>query len=190
MKILRYHHNKLDHRGVFFHGQMLSLQTDLSVTAVLSLPIAERNYLEGQSGKYLKAPMGMYPLSSPISSEELASLGDLAAGVSGENLVGSGARIPVSAAASATAHIAAVHAENGSIAGHAILVNVLDSGNVIASILGPWITTVDELGVDADLNLSVSVNGSASELNSLSPGDKVLVEVPALGAVTFELTQS
>jgi 2-keto-4-pentenoate hydratase/2-oxohepta-3-ene-1,7-dioic acid hydratase in catechol pathway len=52
--------------GVISHGRLLSLQTDLDVFGVLSLPRAERDYLEGQAGKYLNAPLGMYRLLPPI----------------------------------------------------------------------------------------------------------------------------
>lgn len=191
MKIVRYFHNKMNHRAVLHHGQVLSLQTDLSVLGVLNLPRAERDYLEGQSGKYLKAPMGLYPLATPLDGEDLKSLVLGEAKLNPENIFGSGAvvALPTPGTVRAEAAVVGVSSESKEVLGHCLLVSLYRSGSVepFASVLGPYITTVDELKEDSALELKVSVEGSGTGLDQLAPGDKVLVSTPALGQLELSL---
>jgi len=66
MKLVRYRHNKFEHLGVVRHGRILSLPEGLSVLQVLNLPRADRDYLEGQAGKYFNAPIESVELLPPV----------------------------------------------------------------------------------------------------------------------------
>jgi 2-keto-4-pentenoate hydratase/2-oxohepta-3-ene-1,7-dioic acid hydratase in catechol pathway len=71
MKIVRYEDNRQSHLAVVRHGRILSLQTNLDLLGVLSLPRKERDYLEGQAGKYLNAPLGSRKLLPPIEPKAM-----------------------------------------------------------------------------------------------------------------------
>jgi len=192
MKILRYHHNKLVHKAVLHHGLFLSLQTDMGVVDVLSLPIAERNYIEGQSGKYLKAPADMYPLASPLGESEVFALGKLAATVKGDNLLGSGAKVLLETAnASAQAVPCEILSTDGTVAGYCILINWFDEKTEpIATSLGPWITTMDELSEMRGIDLKITVNGKPGNLRNLKVGDVIAVDAGLLGLLSAELVSA
>lgn len=66
MKILRYESNGFAHLGVFTHGMVMDLPTRLSLLEVLNLPRQERDRLEGQVGRFFKAPLDKVKLLPPV----------------------------------------------------------------------------------------------------------------------------
>lgn len=191
MQLAVYSHNKFAHLGVVRYGRLLSLQTNLSVAEILSLPQPERDYLDGQSGKYLNAPLGLYPLLPPPEESSRAINDDeLSLAVR----YGSGAVIPLpSESTICTAEISVREflTESGATAGYCIEVIWRSSeptAKPFAVSLGPWVTTVSELGEPSSpqghsFEISATVNGQPSQLGSIKSGDVVLVEVPGLGTL-------
>jgi 2-keto-4-pentenoate hydratase/2-oxohepta-3-ene-1,7-dioic acid hydratase in catechol pathway len=71
MKIVRYEDNKQSHLAVVRHGRILSLPTNLDLLGVLALPRKERDFLEGQAGRFLNAPLGSKKLLPPIEPKAI-----------------------------------------------------------------------------------------------------------------------
>lgn len=66
MKLARYEHHGFPLLGIIRNGMVQSLQTNLDALGVLALPIAERNLLEAQAGRYHRAPLGSVRLLPPV----------------------------------------------------------------------------------------------------------------------------
>jgi len=66
MKILRYESNGFAHVGIFSHGLVLDLPTNLDLLEVLNLPREERDLLEQQAGRYYKCPIEQAKLLPPV----------------------------------------------------------------------------------------------------------------------------
>ncbi|KRE25758.1 fumarylacetoacetate hydrolase family protein [Agromyces sp. Soil535] len=66
MKLARYEHHGFAHLGIIRNGMVQSLQTNLDALGVLALPIAERNLLEAQAGRYFRAPLESVRLLPPV----------------------------------------------------------------------------------------------------------------------------
>jgi 2-keto-4-pentenoate hydratase/2-oxohepta-3-ene-1,7-dioic acid hydratase in catechol pathway len=66
MKLARYEHHGFPLLGIIRNGMVQSLQTNLDALGVLALPIAERNLLEAQAGRYHRAPLETVRLLPPV----------------------------------------------------------------------------------------------------------------------------
>ncbi len=83
MRIARYEHNGFPQLGVVRNGMILSLQTDLSLLQVLALPRSERDYLEGQAGKYFRAPADSVKYLTPVEPRAMRDFLSFEAHVAG-----------------------------------------------------------------------------------------------------------
>lgn len=66
MKLLRYEHNGLEKVGIFSHGEVMDLPTQLSVLEILNLPRELRDRLESQAGRYHRIPLDKVKLLPPV----------------------------------------------------------------------------------------------------------------------------
>lgn len=83
MRIARYEHNGYPQLGVIRHGTIQSLQTKLSLLEVLALPRRERDYLEGQAGKYFRAPADSVKFLPPVEPRAMRDFLAFEAHISG-----------------------------------------------------------------------------------------------------------
>ncbi|AWR20681.1 fumarylacetoacetate hydrolase family protein [Aurantimicrobium photophilum] len=83
MRIARYQHNGFPHLGVIRDGKILSLQTNLTLLEVLALPRRERDYLEGQAGKYFRAPADSVKYLTPVEPRAMRDFLSFEAHVAG-----------------------------------------------------------------------------------------------------------
>jgi len=192
MKIARFSHNKFTHTGVIHHDQLLSTTSNLGVLEILALPKPDRNYLEGQSGRYMKAPLGMYPYASPLEGQELQALKSAGVSIARENVLGSGASVALpsgSADVFGSASIATVASAANEAMGYCLVVSLFIAGHdaPFASVIGPYITTVEDLQDTQPEGLEIKVNGSESNLSKLANGDRIVVSNQGLGQLELTL---
>lgn len=66
MKLLRYESNGFARVGIFSHGQVMSIPTNLSVMEILNLPQAERDFLELHQGRSHRIDIDKVKLLPPV----------------------------------------------------------------------------------------------------------------------------
>jgi hypothetical protein len=197
MQLAVFSANKFAHLAVVRHGRLLSLPAGAKITDILSLSQSDRDYMDGQSGKHLNAPLGTYPLLSPIVGGDSSDLLDAAsrdeAPVYGPH---SAIELPSGSPISGKANVAPLTL-GGELVGYCLELALFagQSSSPFARAYGPWITTVSELsGFKSDSGhtfaLTAMVNGKESDLSQLHAGDTLSVQAEGLGLLENTLSRS